>query len=138
MLDKLKEELIEFCHRPELEFDEKELQYIKDHANVSVREWDNGFNFVVHAPYGNSCGGSYRIGGSFTSDKGKYTMNIYAGFSANPIGQIDDSYTCKRPNGTNYIDEFDTILSYMFDARIRSLKADRAYMQYVIDTGDLS
>lgn len=138
MLDKLKEELISFCHRPELEFDEKQLQFIKDHAEVSVREWDNGFRFMVYAPYHKDCNGTYRIGGSFTFDRGEYTMNIFAGFTANPIGQIDDRYTCNRPNGTNYIDEFDTILSYIFDARIRSLKADRAYIQYVIETGDLS
>lgn len=75
------------------------------------------------------------------SDVGKVTSNynIFSGFTRNPIGRIDSDYIVAPEkifeNESMIIRE---MASDMENARERSLQADKAYIDYVARTGDLS
>ena len=137
----LTKELIKASKNKDLLFSKEELENIKKTAEVTYRKRDNGDWVInVYSRYYESCCGSYLWKGCFTwyvnDNKGR--MEIFSGFTANPIGQIRDNYTCERPYGTDYKKEFGTILDYMVNARILSKRADKAYCDYVARTGDLS
>ena len=65
-------------------------------------------------------------------------MNVFSGFSGNPIGQVDKYYNCTRHQGTTYKDEFKNLLLHMYNARVGSLSSMNCYKEYVSTTGDKS
>lgn len=141
VLKGLTKELIKFSKKNanELSFDKKELEFIKDTAEVTLRQWDNNWSLTVRARYGESCCGAYVWQGYFSwnSETNKGSMDIYSGFTGNPIGRVEDRYTCNREGGTNYLFEFDTLLRYMLEARKTSLAKDADYCNFVAKTGCL-
>lgn len=122
-----------------LGFDKENLKFIKNTAEVTLRQWDKNWSITVRARYGESCCGAYVWQGSFSwnAQANKGNMDIYSGFTGNPIGRVEDRYTCNREGGTNYLFEFDTLLRYMLEARKTSLAKDADYCKFVAETGCL-
>lgn len=122
-------------------FSKEELQCIKDTAKVTLIKHDTGWSLYLYSRYylGNSWNGSYLWNGSFSWDnkteQGK--MHIYSGFTGNPIGRSENSYTCTRPYGTDYKKEFKTVLEYMCKARGCSNAMTNDYIRFVKETGCL-
>ena len=74
------------------------------------------------------------------SDKDYASMDVFAGFLHNPIGQIRHSWTLNNPlmilnNEDALVKE---MIGEMADAMKQSRAADKAYCDYVARTGDLS
>ena len=139
VLKGLTKELIKASKNKNLLFTKEELNNIKNSAEVTYKKEGDTFRLSVWTKYGESCCGAYIWRGEFAYyGNGTGRMEIFSGFTANPIGQIRNIYTCERPYGTNYKEEFALILKYMADARESSKRADRAYCDYVARTGDLS
>lgn len=139
ILKGLTKELIKASKNKELNFTKEELKNIKDSAQVQLKKDKQGFYLSLWCKYNENCGGAYLWYGSFSyyNNKDSY-MNICSGFTANPIGRIEENYICKRGFATDYKKEFNTILKYMIEARKKSIRADKAYCDYVVRTGDLS
>lgn len=74
------------------------------------------------------------------SDKDYASMDVFAGFLHNPIGQIRNSWTINNP--LMILNNEDALIKEMIDemavAMKRSRAADKAYGEYVARTGDLS
>lgn len=139
ILKGLTKELIKASKNKELNFTKEELKNIEDTAKVQLKKDKDGFYLSLWCKYGESCGGVYLWVGNFSYYKNKDSyMHICSGFTANPIGRIEENYTCKRGFETDYKEEFKTVLKYMIDARKASIRADKAYCDYVVRTGDLS
>lgn len=139
ILKGLTQELIKTSRKKELLFTKEELDNIKKTAKVEYIKNGSNFRIYVWCKYDESCCGVYIWRGEFAYyGDGNSRMEIFSGFTANPIGQIKEVYTCERPFGTDYKKEFNTILNFMINARIRSKRADEAYCNYVAETGDLS
>lgn len=84
--------------------------------------------------------GSISLQTRLDSDKDYASMDVFAGFLHNPIGQIRNSWTINNPslilnNEDKLIKE---LIDEMADAMKRSRAADKAYGDYVARTGDLS
>lgn len=124
----------------ELGFSKKELEAIKSSAQVSLTTKDNGWTLEVWSKYGESCGGGYYWRSWFEWDdvekEGK--INVFSGFSGNPIGQVDQHYNCTRLRGTTYKREFETLMSHMCKARLESISSMDCYKEYVATTGDMN
>lgn len=139
ILKGLTKELIKASRKKELLFTKEELENIKKSAKVEYIKDGSNFRIYLWSKYHENCSGVYIWRGEFAYyGNGKGRMEIFSGFTANPIGQIRDIYTCERPNGTDYKKEFNTILDFMINARMASKRADQAYCDYVARTGDLS
>lgn len=134
----LTKKLIKASKNKDLLFSKEELENIKKSAKVIYEKRADGFYLHVWSKYYENCSGAYIWRGEFSLHNNKGRMEIFSGFTANPIGQIRDIYTCERPCGTDYKKEFELILGFMHDARIASKRADKAYCDYVARTGDLS
>ena len=139
ILKGLTKELIRTSKNKNLLFTKEELKNIKESAKVEYIKKGNEFRLCVWTKYAESCCGAYIWRGEFSYyGNGTGRMEIFSGFTANPIGQIRNIYTCERPYGTDYKKEFALILKYMTSAREASKRADKAYCDYVARTGDLS
>lgn len=135
----LTEEFINISKNKELNFTEEELQNIEKTAKVSITQTKTGFYLSIYCCYYESCCGSYLWKSSFDyKENSDSYMRIYSGFTANPIGRIEENYICKRPYGIDFEEEFEKLIKYMIQARKASIKASEAYCEYVKRTGDLS
>ena len=77
--------------------------------------------------------------GHFTwyKKESKGTMEILSGQS-NTVCSIHRNYDCTRPQGTNYREEFDTLIEFMKEARKDEVFRTKDYTDYVARTGDMS
>jgi len=133
--------LIKESKDKELQFEKKQLEFIKSTAEVRLYKEENGWDLYIDSEYAEgSCGYPYYWKGRFTWDETKKEgqMKIFSGFSGNFISRVDNSYTCPRPNGTDYKNEFKFVLEYMKKARKGSLASMNCYREYVAATGDIS
>ena len=132
--------LIKESKNKELCFNKEQLEAIKSSAKVYLITRENGWKLAVGSKYGEGCGGGYYWRGWFEWDNEKKEgkMNVFSGFSGNLIGQVDQYYNCTRPQGTTYKKEFETLMSYMHNARLGSLSSMDCYREYVARTGDMN
>ena len=139
VLKGLTNRLIKASKGESLKFSKEDLNNIKNSAKVTYDKREDGWYLSVYTKYNESCCGGYYWTGDFRwyDSKNEGTMNIYSGFTGNPIGRIDDRYTCRRPCGTDYKAEFELILDYMIKARGGSLADNQAYCDFVRRTGCL-
>lgn len=124
----------------ELHFSKEELELIKSSARVSLTTIENGWTLEVWSKYGESCGYGYYWRGWFEWDgvKKEGKMNVFSGFSGNPIGQVDKYYNCTRSQGTTYKKEFENLMLHMCNARLGSISSMNCYKEYVEATGDMN
>lgn len=126
--------LIKESKNKELGFSKKELETIKSRAQVNLATDENGWTLEVWSTYGEG----YNWRGWFEWDdvKKEGKMNVFSG--SDGIGQVDQYYNCTRPQGTTYKREFETLISYMRNARLRSIANMECYKEYVARTGDMN
>ena len=123
----------------ELNFDKKQLERIKNSAEVSMYKYGKDWNLYISSAYGESGFRDYIWRGSFKWDgtKNEGVMEVMAGL---PEGCcfVKRGYTCTRSMGTNYKKEFQTVLEYMKKARLGNLGSMQCYRDYVAATGDMN
>lgn len=132
--------LIKESKNNELCFSKEELESIKSTAQVSLTTKENGWTLEAWSKYSESCSGGYYWRGWFEWDnvKKEGRMNVFSGFSGNPIGRVDKYYKCTRHQGTTYKEEFKNLMLHMCDARLGSISSMNCYKEYVAKTGDMS
>lgn len=138
VLKGLTKEVIKASKLKQLCFTKENLKNIKDSAKVTLTKYNDFWRLEIYTKYDNYDTGSYWKGSvTFYPEKREGKMYIYSGFASNPIGRVDDIYKCSRPNGTDYKIEFSTILNFIIQARMSSLGMDKAYSNFVKETGCL-
>jgi hypothetical protein len=118
----------------ELCFSKKELETIKSRAQVNLATDENGWKLEVWSTYDE--GHNWRGWFEWDDVKKEGKMNVFSG--SDGIGQVDQYYNCTRPQGTTYKREFETLISYMRNARLRSISNMECYKEYVARTGDMT
>ncbi len=132
--------LIKESKNKDLQFDKGQLERIKKTAEVYMYKRDNGnWSLCLSSAYGQSGFHDYLWRGCFewNEEKREGRMEVIAGLPGGCCF-VSRSYTCTRPNGTNYKKEFQTILEYMKRARFGNLGSMDCYKEYVAATGDMS
>jgi hypothetical protein len=136
----LAKQFIKECQDPELNFSKKELEVIKKTARVVLYNNDSFWELSVEANYDEDVlGGSPKLWGHFVWHKNEAEgkMEILSG-RYDTVCSIHDSYTCTRPQGTNYRKEFDTLIEFIKKARKAEVFRIKDYTDYVARTGDMS
>lgn len=126
--------LIKESKNKELGFSKKELETIKSRAQVNLATDENGWKLEVWSKYDE--GHCWRGWFEWDDTKKEGKMNVFSG--SDGIGQVDQYYNCTRPQGTTYKREFETLISYMRNARLRSIASMECYKEYVARTGDMN
>ena len=126
--------LIKESKNKELAFSKKELETIKSRAQVNLATDENGWKLEVWSKYDE--GYCWRGWFEWDDKKKEGKMNVFSG--SDGIGQVDRYYNCTRPQGTTYKREFETLISYMRNARLESIDRMNGYKEYVERTGDMT
>lgn len=132
----LTNKLIKASKNKNLLFSEKELENIKNSAYVYYNKLENGYYLKLWCRYNKDYSGSYYWSGEVRFDNDGGHVTIFSGFTANPIGRIERTYTITSK--MDYNNAFNTILDLMKHARTSTLEAYKQYRNYAIETGNLS